>query len=183
MQRPQYMPVITENPIIDALLAEWKGSLGSDYLAYRNHVYRVFNFACAFEHPKGEEKEILAIATAFHDIAIWLDHTYDYLEPSVQRSKHYLEATGHKEWSETVAQIIYQHHKISPWREMGLVESFRRADWLDVCLFYLPTRLDRGFMSEVLREFPRCGFHRRLIELTLWWGKTHPFKPLPMLRW
>jgi len=178
------MKVIESHPTVDRLLETWEGPLGRDFLAYRNHAYRVLNFAAALSGARREELEKLAVAAAFHDVGIWLDATFDYLEPSVRRAQEFLVASDHAEWVPVVGEIIREHHKVLPWHGPGadLVEAFRRADWLDVCLFCLPTRLERRFLQEVRGAFPRSGFHRRLVELTWWWAKQHPFRPLPMFR-
>jgi len=177
--------VVETHKTIDTLLQEWQPALGTDYLAYRNHIYRVFNFSCRLADAAGEQMEKLAIAAAFHDIGIWLDDTFDYLAPSSRRALDYPAQVGRVEWAEEVHQIIEQHHKVRPWRgtEPNLVECFRQADWLDVCLFTLPTRLERAFLAEVLRRFPRRGFHRRLVSLTLGWARKHPLDPLPIFKW
>jgi hypothetical protein len=177
--------IIESDNTIDTLLHEWQSALGSDYTAYRNHVYRVFNFSSRLADATGDDKEKLAIAAAFHDVGIWLDGTFDYLEPSSRRALDYLSRIGRTDWSETVHQMIDQHHKIRSWRGSRgyLVESFRRADWLDVCLFALPSSLERAYLAEVLRRFPRAGFHRRLVSLTLGWARKHPFNPLPIFKW
>jgi hypothetical protein len=177
--------VVETHDTIDTLLQQWRPELGEDYLAYRNHVYRVFNFSSQLACAEGADREKLAIAAAFHDVGIWLDGTFDYLEPSSKRALDYLAQIGREEWSESVHQIIDQHHKIRPWHgpEQNLVEGFRKADWLDVCLFALPSRLERGYLAEVLRRFPRQGFHRRLVSLTLGWACKHPLNPLPIFKW
>lgn len=74
------MRILTEHPTIDSLFEEWKVQLGRDYLPYRNHVYRVFNLASTLVGTVGEELEKLAVASAFHDVGIWLDETFDYLK-------------------------------------------------------------------------------------------------------
>lgn len=177
--------IVETHETIDQLLQQWQPQLGADYIAYHNHVYRVFNFSCKLANATEEEQEKLAIAAAFHDIGIWLDDTFDYLEPSSRRAMDYLSQIGRLEWSESVRQMIDQHHRIRPWRgsDPNLVEGFRQADWLDVCLFALPTRLKRAYMAEVLRRFPRKGFHRLLVSLTLGWTRKHPFNLLPILKW
>lgn len=179
------MEIVETHQTLDTLLQQWQPELGHDYLAYRNHVYRVFNFSIALAHAENEEREKLAIAAAFHDVGIWLDNTFDYLQPSSQRAMTYLSQTGREEWAESVQQMIDQHHKIRRWRgaEEKLTECFREADWLDVCLFALPSRLKRAYMAEVLRIFPRQGFHRLLVSLTLGWARKHPFNPLPIFKW
>lgn len=178
-------PIIETDTTIDALLETWRASLGADYEAYRNHVYRVFNFAVVMAQATGETREQLAVAAAFHDIGIWLDTTFDYLEPSEVRAAKYLTELGRTDWLDTVHEVIDQHHRIRPWqgRDRDLVESFRKADWLDVCLFALPSSLKCSYLKAVLQCFPRCGFHRRLVAFTIDRARTHPLSPIPALKW
>jgi len=183
------MDIVETHDIIDSILLEarrrWQPDLEADYLPYRNHVYRVFNFSIRMAGATGEDVEKLAIAAAFHDVGIWLDGTFDYLGPSSGRAAEYLSRIGREEWAESVHEIIDQHHKIRPWcgLEQNLVECFRKADWLDVCLFALPSPLKKAYLAEVLRRFPREGFHRRLIFLNLKWACKHPFNPFPIFKW
>lgn len=172
------------HPTIDRLLEEWRPNLGKDFVAYRNHVYRVFNIAAAALRAQATDIEKLAVAAAFHDAAIWLDGTFDYLEPSVHRAVAYLQAEDRLGWVQDVANMIRQHHKITPWRGEGdaLVEAFRKADWLDVCFFLLPSRLSRRHLSRILGAFPRAGFHGRLVVLGGAWTVRHPLRPLPMMK-
>ncbi|SPF45397.1 conserved hypothetical protein [Syntrophobacter sp. SbD1] len=178
------MRIIEAHQSIDELFEKWKPALGWAYLAYRNHAYRVFNLSCALASATGEDQEKLALASAFHDIGIWLDNTFDYLAPSERRAVDHLSKIARESWAEGIVQMIDQHHKVFAWHgpEQELVEAFRKADWLDVCLFSLPTRLERSLLTAVLRAFPRNGFHGRLVLLTLRWCCKHPFNPLPMLR-
>jgi hypothetical protein len=170
---------------IDRLLREWQPSLGADYLPYRNHVYRVYHIAAGSLSATEEEREQLAIAAAFHDIGIWLDGTFDYLDPSSRRAREYLSRIGRDAWAETMHQMIEQHHRIRPWRgpDAHLVEAFRKADWFDVCLFALPSRLAPASRSELLRVYPRLGFHRGLVVRTWAWARKHPLDPLPIFKW
>jgi hypothetical protein len=186
------MEIVETHASIDTLLEQWRPSLGGDYAGYRCHLYRVFNFSLGLSGASGEDREKLAVAAAFHDIGIWLDGTFDYLDPSSRRAVDYLTQNDHEDWTDTVREIIEQHHKVYAWRgnpsepvdkDTLLVESFRQADWLDVCLFALPTRLERRYLADVLRRFPRNGFHRRLVTLTLGWVKKHPTDPLPIFKW
>ncbi len=172
------------HPAMDALFLEWREALGPDYVAYRNHAFRVFNLAVLLASAQGADLDKLALAAAFHDIGIWLDHTFDYLEPSIARAKAYLTQQANPGWVADVENMIRQHHKLTPWRGQGghLVEAFRRADWLDVCLFALPTKLPRAFLAELLDCFPRAGFHMRLVQLTASWTRRHPLRPLPMFK-
>ena len=63
------------------------------------------------------------------------------------------------------------------------VETFRRADWIDVSNGMLRFGLPRAVVREVRRTFPDAGFHRRLLQLTLRRFRRHPLSPLPMMRW
>ncbi len=180
------MQVRDAHPTIDRLFEGWREGLGRDLTAYRNHVYRVFNLATwLVADPDVEAVETLAVAAAFHDIGIWLDDTLDYLEPSVERAARHLESAGRPEWTDRVGEIIRWHHKVRPWRGPGaeLVEPFRRADWIDVSLFTLPTRVPRDALRGLLHAFPRAGFHARLVVLGIAWSRRHPLRPLPMFRW
>ena len=113
------MAVTTHIETLETLLQQWRPSLGEDYTAYRNHVYRVINH-CIIYAKKNDitlshgDIEIIAIAGAFHDIGIWLDHTFDYLKPSLQRANNYLVREGKNQWVELVSNMITEHHKITP---------------------------------------------------------------------
>lgn len=173
------------HPVIDALFDQWHVPLGAAFLPYRNHVYRVFHMAVRLGEIGGEDLEKTALAAAFHDIGIWLAGTFDYLPPSVTHLDAYLQQTGRVAWRTEIEAMILQHHKVTPWHgpAQRLVEPFRRADWLDVCLFALPTRLPRSWLAELRTAFPRLGFHALLIRLGIHWGLRHPLRPLPMMRW
>ena len=172
------------HPLIERAFDGWRNCLGQDYEGYRNHAYRVFNLTVWISSASGEEIEEIALAAAFHDIGIWLAQTFDYLEPSINALRYCLEESGRLRQLPLIEAMVLQHHKITPWHGPGrhLVEAFRRADWLDVCLFALPTRVPRGFFAQLLTAFPRAGFHWRLAALSATWISRHPLRPLPMFR-
>ena len=158
--------------------------LGADFDGVLNHALRVFHFARALggEGPESERK--LVVACHFHDLGIWTEHTFDYLEPSVALATAYLDEQGLSSWSDEVSSMIREHHKVTPAGDEGsLVEIFRRADWIDVTLGLRRFGVPRSFVREVQRAFPDCGFHRRLVALTLERLRSHPLSPLPMFRW
>jgi len=158
--------------------------LGADMPAYRNHAYRVFHLARALGAKGPEVEDKLAIACHFHDLGIWTDHTFDYLEPSVTRATDYLQAHGRSDWIDEIAAMIRQHHKVTSAGPYGpLVEVFRRADWIDLTLGLRRFGLPIDSLREVRTAFPNCGFHRRLVALTAARLRSHPFRPLPMFRW
>lgn len=171
-------------PLLEDLFRESAGVLGADLDGYRNHAQRVFHFARALgaEGPEVERK--LAIAGYFHDLGIWTDQTFDYLEPSVALATAYLEEQGISEWASEISSMIREHHKVTRAGDAdSLVEIFRRADWTDVSLGMFRFGIPRPFVREVQHAFPDCGFHRRLVALTFERLRSHPLSPLPMFRW
>ena len=58
--------------------------------AYRGHTYRVFNIARRVL-GRDDADDLLAVTSAFHDLGIWSDNTFDYLSPSVARARTWLE--------------------------------------------------------------------------------------------
>lgn len=170
---------------LDELLQHHRPALGRDFQAYRNHCYRVLNLAMAFSG--GDDAETLdrfAIAIAFHDLGIWTDHSFDYLAPSEQRAQAWLAQAGLEPWSDEITRMIREHHKLRRYRSepAARVESLRKADWADVSLGLLRFGLPRGFLRDLSAEFPNAGFHWRLVQLALRRLLTHPWSPLPMLR-
>ena len=178
------MKIITEHPRLDTLFAGGRKMLADDYEAYRNHCWRVFNCAALMANADADALDKLAIAAYFHDIGIWSDNSFDYLDPSADRASNYLEAEGLTDWTDEIRTMIYQHHKVSATRGQGkLVEAFRRADWIDVSLGMLRFGVARDFLQALREQFPNQGFHKRLVSLTLQQLRRQPHRPLPMFKW
>jgi hypothetical protein len=178
------MKIHEQCPILDGILEIWRMPLGDDFAAYKNHCYRVLNFCLAYCDESAEAMNKISIAVAFHDLGIWSNNTYDYLEPSKQLAREYLAKTNQCAWSEEIETMIEQHHKIRKYKTHPnwLVEPFRKADWIDVSRGRLKYGLPSAFIAETLTKYPNAGFHKRLIVLTKQRLKTHPFSPLPMMR-
>ena len=89
------------------------------------------------------------------------------------------------DWIPEIAAMIENHHKVTPSRAQpkSLVESFRRADWIDVTRGLRTFGLPRTFVAAVAATWPSAGFHRRLVELTIDRWRKHPLSPLPMVKW
>ena len=74
----------TSIPTVSAVLENHASALGRDFIAYRNHVYRVANLCLEIAGGgDGVELEKIAVAAVFHDLGIWTNHTFDYIAPSV----------------------------------------------------------------------------------------------------
>lgn len=176
--------LLTVIPTIDRLLLDHKTELGGDFVGYRNHVYRVANLCVALAAEGWDHVEKIAIAAVFHDLGIWTDGTFDYLQPSVRLARAHLEQSGQVEWIAEVEMMILEHHKLSAYRANPgwLVESFRRADWIDVSCGLRRFGLSEQCVAPIFSTWPDAGFHRRLLQLSLKRLRTNPWAPLPMLK-
>lgn len=186
MERPDVKyRVVDSQLVIDELLNKWKNTLGSDYEKYRNHVYRVFNYAWNLTGYDAELEPKLAIASAFHDIGIWSHRTFDYIDPSIQQMRVYLLDNELEEWQDEITLMIANHHKTLPYKgpHANTVEAFRRADVCDlsfgVMRFGIPLKLTRELHSKFNNE----GFHWRLAQEGARNFMKNPTNPLPMFRW
>ena len=183
--RPEAAPVRTSIPTVNAVLENHAPALGHDFIAYRNHVYRVVNLCLAIT-GRGDRVDLekIAVAAVFHDLGIWTNHTFDYIAPSVALAREHLSACARADWIPEIEAMIVDHHKITPSRprRASLVEPFRRADWIDVSRGLRTFGVPRSFVASVFTVWPSAGFHRRLLELTVDRFLKHPLTPLPMVR-
>lgn len=174
-----------ENPnkIIDDVLKKNKPALGGDYDKYKNHVCRVF-LNCLLIDGEKKNEEKYAIASIFHDIGIWTNNTIDYLDPSVEQAKMYLNQTSKQHWIEEVTLMICWHHKITPYqgKHQEIVGNFRKADWIDVSLSLVTFGLDKKKIKESRRKLPNLGFHKFLIKKIVKNLFIHPLNPFPMFK-
>jgi hypothetical protein len=170
--------------LVDEVLAPWRGHLGADYDGYRNHVRRVLAYCSALSGEIALPEPVV-VAAAFHDLGIWSDGTFDYLEPSASRAEAWLSATGRQDDIDQVQATIREHHKLRPCQGVhaAQAEPFRQADLVDVSLGLVRFGLSREFVADVRRELPDHGFHRRLVGLTSRQFLKRPWAPLPMVRW
>ena len=177
--------LLTNLPTIEEVLDDHASELGDDFTPYRNHVYRVLNLCLLIVGDNRFELEKIALAAVFHDLGIWTNKTFDYIAPSVAIAREHLIARGMADWVPEIEAMIADHHKVTTSRAhpQSLVESFRRADWIDVSCGLRTFGVPRRFIARVAATWPDTGFHQRLVELTIdqWW--KHPLNPLPMVKW
>jgi hypothetical protein len=178
--------VLREHSTVDRLLQARADVIGADFIGYRHHVYRVVNLCMTLASAErdGERLEKIAIAAAFHDMGIWTDRTFDYLDPSIALATAHLARSGRTPWTTEIAAMISEHHRVRPCRsgEHPLVEPFRRADWIDVSRGWIRFGVPASLVRELFSIWPSAGFHARLVQLTLHRWRSHPLSPLPMLR-
>ena len=126
----------------------------------------------------------MTIAAAFHDLGIWTAGTFDYIEPSIAIARAHLAGPGRHELDLRGGRDDPQPPQGLRLRGPGarLVETFRRADWIDVTWGLRSFGLPRRICATSLRRFPDAGFHGRLVRLAIGRARSHPLAPLPMVR-
>lgn len=131
-----------KNDELNYYLEKHHKQIGADFVPYRNHCLRVMAFTRYFLAQDNIELPprtftVIAMALAYHDIALWTDGALNYLDPSVdqmnmrvteemQRSKQqegddasvYVPkmldwSNFMEEESEIAKAIILEHHKLT----------------------------------------------------------------------
>lgn len=173
----------TKNIVIEDVLSQYEYTLGKDFEKYRNHVYRVYNICISLD-TRTAAQDKYAIAAAFHDIGIWTEKDFDYLEPSIALAHNYLLQVHKVEWNEEIELMIDMHHKRSSYKGIheDTVEVFRKADWIDVTKSKKSFGFDTNTYKMIVTNFPLLGFHKFLILQTIKNFIKSPFNPLPMFK-
>ena len=172
-------------PKLDEILDAFRAQIGTDFDGYRNHCTRMLQFCFALRPTSDEDRTKCIIASAFHDIGIWLADTVDYIPPSIPPAQAYLVQNDLAGWTEEVTLLISEHHKVRPYTDpkYPLVEQFRQADLIDFSLGAIRFGLPASFVSEVKERFPNAGFHKMLVGRASAWFMRHPLNPAPMMKW
>ena len=163
--------ILRSLPLVEEILELHRERAHGDeagYDGYRAHVYRIVNFARALtpDGPDGpDQDERFAIAAAFHDLAAF--DTLDYLVPSIAAQDAWLRDAGRANWSDELALVVAQHHRLSrypPTRAHApLVEAFRRADLVDVSQGLIRFGLPSSYVKEVRAAFDAKVFFKRVV--------------------
>jgi hypothetical protein len=126
----------------------------------------------------------LCIASAFHDLGIWTNHTFDYLKPSIALAKKYCRANAIDNIIiAEIETIIGEHHKLTSIKTSKLAEVFRMADLTDLTLGLICNGIDKRSIKMIKETFPNKGFHLNLGKFFLKNLFVNPLKPLPMYKW
>ena len=162
--------IVHEVPLADEILDSHRHCARGDesgWAAYRAHVYRVINFARALSPTAPDLDDKLAIAAAFHDIGVF--DTLDYLVPSITAQDRWLQRTGRQAWSEELAVVVAEHHRLTRYGadrpHAALAEAMRRADLIDVSQGVIRFGLPKTYVREVRRCFDASEFFTRVIPL------------------
>ena len=101
-----------------------------------------------------------------------------------QEASRYLNAKGKGAWNAEVVEMIERHHCIRSCKDssFALVDVFRRADIADFSLGMVAMGIQKELIAQLKADFPKAGFHKRLLQLGTKWLFKHPLNPLPMFR-
>lgn len=167
---------------MDLILNLYKVNLGKYFEQYKNHVYRVFNLALPYLNSD-KEIEIISVASAFHDLGIWTNNTFDYIKPSIGLAKQFC-VSNHFDASVIMEIwiIIDNHHKLTKIRTSKLAEIFRQADLVDLTFGLIPKGRNKNDVRLLRKTFPNKGFHLFLTKIFLKHLFNKPFNPLPMYK-
>ena len=156
----------------------------ADFAGYTGHVARVLAFYAGLA-PGHAAPEAVQVAGAFHDLGIWTARSWDYLAPSVRLARDHLTPragrTSPTRWSASSWSTTSSSRTAASFQET--VETFRRADLVDLSLGAVRFGLPREAVRRVRATHPNAGFHRRLTEIGGRWALGHPAHPLPMVHW
>src|SRR4029077_5387363 len=98
VQYANYAGLLTSLPTVEEVLDDHASELGHDFVAYRNHVYRVVNLCVAIVGDSRVELEKIAGGSVFHVLGVWTNHTFDYIAPSVAIAREHLATRGMADW-------------------------------------------------------------------------------------
>jgi hypothetical protein len=120
-------------------------------------------------------ENILGIALAYHDVALWTDGALDYLDPSVkQMDTHVSDPTDSilsKEELKIADIIIQEHHKVTSYSAgknatvNELVNVARKADWADLTFGVVRWDIHAGLIQAAYDTVPELGFHIMLANM------------------
>lgn len=169
---------------IDEILHPYRQTLGDAYLPYLNHASRVFSIAEKLDKESVLDTRMLAIACAFHDLGIWTENTWDYLNPSERLCSEYLRTHILEKESEEILSMIRNHHKLLPYKgkHSKTVELFRKADLIDFSGGLIRFGIPKKEYQELLTAFPSRGFHRVLFNQFRKHLLVKPWNPFPMMK-
>lgn len=186
--------IFRNHPVLERHLQPFVPDMGDDYVPYRNHCLRVLTFAvyhCGHA-CSAREVDLMAMALAYHDVALWSDRKLNYLEPSARQMELHAndgddhgekdEGASSTEWTSaeiaTADEIILQHHKLTDWKgavegdtssaaaiDARLVNCVRKGDWADATVGLVRFGLPATLLEVAYEQIPEVGFHRVLMEM------------------
>lgn len=183
MSEPDRASVDTAHRIANELFAEHPTGFEASSDAYRGHVHRGIDLVGLQIDLDAPTAKLLGVAAFFHDAGIWLDGTFDYLGPSIQRALDHLDGVD-EGGRELVRTVIFEHHRLRRAKsDHALVEAFRRADLTDLTGGLIPSPgVSFRDYRRLAGRHPSYGFRWKLTVIFVRWTLRHPLRPLPMVK-
>ncbi|MEM7136385.1 MAG: phosphohydrolase [Myxococcota bacterium] len=156
--------IVTQSDHIEGLLARYRETIADDFEGYRGHIYRVLSYALHFLGDEETDRPTIEAALVYHDIGLWSDRALGYLEPSIARAQQDNATEGWGYDAELLHDIIYWHHKVTPFRgrNADVVNAVRRADWVDASAGLVRMGMPKPCVAEVRRTIGDAGFYDTL---------------------
>lgn len=176
-------------PQLESILAPWQAPLGESFAGYRNHCYRVLHLSFFPHDPTDDERQKLIIASAFHQLAAFVDGNLDHVPASDQLAGDYLDSSGLEGWSADISAILQHHQKLSklkktlPQGDRNLAEIFRQAYIADLTMGFVKGHIAGPFVAIVNDSFASAGYYSGLARMHLHWLRQNPGRPAPLLSW
>lgn len=147
---------------IDQITAYFREELGDNLPRFKNHAMRVY-YLCNMMHSgelKAEDKEDLALASAFHGLSDWVkdeNYTKDHWVLVIE----YLASNDLLDRADSIRSLTVQLKKNITVKSSGsgLRELFRRAYWIDITRGRQSFGIPLTAYHRLLKKFPSRGFH------------------------
>ena len=156
----------------------------NDYLGYRGHIYRVFNFANnVAPNLTDKDKELIGVALVYHDIGLWSHKVLSYIDPSceflLENANKVNKEKNINEYNDNelllMHHIVKYHHKITTYNPkeaqmlnekypsfVDIVDKVKNADLVDFSKGKVKKGIERDYIIRVLATIPNNGFHDAL---------------------
>jgi len=175
-------PLITKNRRIEDILRNYSNVLGNHFPLYRGHCYRLLNYIIYMQRHQ-DNLELLGVAISFHDLGIWTHDTMDYLNPSFELAKTYVQDEDVDIFISDLEVMIKDHHKVTPLRKVAPAEYLRKADLTDLSFGFIPGGVPQSFIKDMVGCWPYQGFQKMIFGKVLLHAVGNPLDPFPMLKW
>lgn len=162
MQNKPPLQIIDTSPVVELLLDPYREALGSAFVPYRGHIYRVLTYSLYLLAGDRKYQDAIEAALVFHDLAALTGQTMQYLEPSVELALEANQAHGWGHDPVLLEAIILYHHKITPYRGpyAPVVNAVRCGDWIEVSQGRLRKGVPKHHIAEVNNAIPWAGFDK-----------------------
>jgi hypothetical protein len=178
--------VVFYDPDMEALFAA-SGVPAAALAPYRGHAYRVLNYCVAQLAAQCSADPVLrrtlAFAAACHDLAVFKDGEWDYMNASVGWMAARMMAAGLGAQLDQATLLVLNHHLLRTYAgpHRRIVEAFRRADLIDFP-GWRRFHVAPEFVAATERAWPVAGFRRWLWLKLLREFVRRPWRPAPMVR-